>query len=107
MAVRAGDVVPYVFCLPDPAEPTKTSLSDRARHPDDVRRAGSELKIGGFLGYGISEVGLTFHTDFEYYIANQVLPPIERLCDPIEGTERTRLAECLGTTFSVFISCGD
>ena len=34
--------------------------------------------------------------DFEYYLAHQILPPIERLCDPIEGTDRARLAECLG-----------
>jgi DNA polymerase alpha subunit A len=27
---------------------------------------------------------------------NQILPPIERLCEPIEGTDRFRLAECLG-----------
>lgn len=25
-----------------------------------------------------------------------MLPPIERLCDPIQGTDRSRLAECLG-----------
>ena len=35
-------------------------------------------------------------TDYEYYLAHQVLPPIERLCEPIEGTDRARLAECLG-----------
>ena len=34
--------------------------------------------------------------DFEYYLAHQILPPIERLCDPIEGTDRARLADCLG-----------
>src|ERR1700677_2350692 len=34
--------------------------------------------------------------DYEYYLAHQILPPIERLCDPIEGTDRARLAECLG-----------
>lgn len=34
--------------------------------------------------------------DYEYYLSLQVLPPIERLCEAIEGTDRTRLAECLG-----------
>jgi len=34
--------------------------------------------------------------DYEHYLAHQVLPPIERLCEPIEGTDRARLAECLG-----------
>lgn len=35
-------------------------------------------------------------TDYEYYLAQQILPPIERLCEPIEGTDKARLAECLG-----------
>ncbi|KAF8920856.1 hypothetical protein CPB85DRAFT_1372860 [Mucidula mucida] len=78
-AAKGGDVIPYIFCLPDSKESTKNTLADRARHPDDLRKADSDLKI-----------------DYEYYLANQILPPIERLCDPIEGTERTRLAECLG-----------
>ena len=34
--------------------------------------------------------------DFEYYLSQQIFPPIERLCAPIEGTDRARLAECLG-----------
>ncbi|KAF8064215.1 DNA polymerase family B-domain-containing protein [Lyophyllum atratum] len=76
---RAGDVISYVFCLAEGEEPAKSAQADRAKHPDEVRRAGSDLKI-----------------DFEYYLAHQVLPPIERLCEPIEGTDRARLAECLG-----------
>lgn len=32
----------------------------------------------------------------------QILPPIERLCEPIEGTDRARLAECLGLDASRF-----
>ncbi|KAG6887799.1 hypothetical protein C0995_012659 [Termitomyces sp. Mi166 len=76
---RAGDVIPYVFCLEESGEMAKTGQAERAKHPDEARRAGSELRI-----------------DFEYYLAHQVLPPIERLCDPIEGTDRARLAECLG-----------
>lgn len=39
--------------------------------------------------------------DYGYYLSNQVLPPIERLCEPIAGTERSRLAECLGAWFVV------
>lgn len=37
--------------------------------------------------------------DYEFYLSQQVLPPIERLCDSIEGTDRSRLAECLGEYF--------
>ncbi|KAF9266691.1 DNA polymerase alpha catalytic subunit [Marasmius fiardii PR-910] len=76
---RAGDVIPYIFCLPEGAESAKSAQSDRAHHRDEVRKADSGLKI-----------------DYEYYLSQQVLPPIERLCEPIEGTDRARLAECLG-----------
>lgn len=43
---RAGDVIPYVFCLEEGKEMTKTGQAERAKHPDEVRRAGSGLKIG-------------------------------------------------------------
>ncbi|ESK87837.1 dna polymerase alpha catalytic subunit [Moniliophthora roreri MCA 2997] len=76
---RAGDVIPYVFCLPEGEETAKTAQADRARHRDELRKADSDLKI-----------------DYEYYLSQQILPPIERLCEPIEGTDRARLAECLG-----------
>ncbi|KAJ7282017.1 DNA polymerase family B-domain-containing protein [Mycena rebaudengoi] len=76
---RHGDVIPYVFCLSEGQETTKTAQADRAKHPEEFRRGNGELKL-----------------DFEYYLGHQVLPPIERLCEPIEGTDRSRLAECLG-----------
>ncbi|KAI0731115.1 hypothetical protein C8Q76DRAFT_644698 [Earliella scabrosa] len=76
---RAGDVIPYVFCLGENGETSKSAQADRAKHPDEVRRESDKLKI-----------------DYEHYLSQQVLPPIERLCDPIEGTDRARLAECLG-----------
>ncbi|KAK7051399.1 DNA-directed DNA polymerase alpha catalytic subunit pol1 [Paramarasmius palmivorus] len=75
---RAGDVIPYVFCLPEGEQTAKTAQSDRARHRDELRKTDSNLKI-----------------DYEYYLSQQVLPPVERLCEPIEGTDRARLAECL------------
>lgn len=43
---RAGDVIPYLFCLAEGEESAKTAQADRAKHPDEVRRAGSELKLG-------------------------------------------------------------
>ena len=39
---------------------------------------------------------LTVLLDYDHYLSHQILPPIERLCEPIEGTDRARLAECLG-----------
>ncbi len=88
ISARAGDVIPYVFCkLDGDSAPVKSAQADRAFHPDDLRRSGSTMAI-----------------DFEYYLSLQVLPPIERLCDSIEGTEKARLAECLGLDASKYAS---
>ncbi|PPQ69598.1 hypothetical protein CVT26_001586 [Gymnopilus dilepis] len=78
-SARTGDVIPYVFCLGEGEESSKTGQAERAKHPDELRKAGAGLSI-----------------DYQYYLSHQVLPPIERLCELIEGTERARLAECLG-----------
>ena len=79
-SARMGDVIPYIFCLGEDGTPsTKTAQAERAHHPDELRRKDSELKI-----------------DYEHYLALQILPPVERLCESIEGTDRSRLAECLG-----------
>ncbi|BGP49603.1 DNA-directed DNA polymerase alpha catalytic subunit pol1 [Rhodotorula kratochvilovae] len=79
LSAKSSDVIPYIFCVPPNGETTKTAQAANAHHPDDVRRQGSNLRI-----------------DFEVYLSTQVLPPIERLCEHIEGTEKARLAECLG-----------
>ncbi|WFD34023.1 DNA-directed DNA polymerase [Malassezia cuniculi] len=75
---RSGDVIPYVFCVGTGQEKTQ---AERAFHPDDVRRHSEEE---------------THKVDYQFYLAHQILPPIERLCDSIDGTDRVRLAQCLG-----------
>lgn len=45
-SARSGDVIPYVFCLGDGGESSKGAQAERAKHPDEIRRAGSGLKIG-------------------------------------------------------------
>ncbi|KAF8316797.1 DNA polymerase alpha catalytic subunit [Clavulina sp. PMI_390] len=77
--VRAGDVVQYIFCLGPNGESSKSGQADRAFHPEEIRRSNGELKI-----------------DHEYYLATQILPSVARLCEPMEETDRSRLAECLG-----------
>jgi len=79
--VRIGQVIPYIFCIAstDDKSDVKLTQAERAKHPDELRRSEGTLLI-----------------DHEFYLSNQILPPIERLCDPIEGTDRARLAECLG-----------
>lgn len=34
--------------------------------------------------------------DVKYYLSQQIHPVVSRLCDPIEGTDAARIAECLG-----------
>ena len=65
----------------------------RARHPEEIRKANGVLQIGEFRIFVASSGCCSrLYTDYEYYITNQILPPIERLCEPIEGTDRSRIA---------------
>jgi DNA polymerase alpha subunit A len=52
---------------------------------DEVLKADSELK-----------------PDIDYYLHKQILPPVERLCAPITGTNITLLAACLGLDTSKY-----
>jgi DNA polymerase alpha subunit A len=88
VTVRMGDVIPYVFCLDDSGNGgTKSAQAERAYHPDDLRRKDSTLKV-----------------DMQHYLSLQILPPIERLCESIVGTDRSRLAEHLGLDGSKYQS---
>ena len=40
--------------------------------------------------------------DVDYYLHKQILPPVERLCAPISGTNVALLAECLGLDTSKY-----
>ncbi len=55
------------------------SYAQRAYHPDDLERSKGELTV-----------------DYEWYLSTQILPPISRLCEPIEGTSPAIISECLG-----------
>jgi DNA polymerase alpha subunit A len=50
-SVRAHDVIPYIICLGEDGKSGKTASADKAFHPDDLRRQGSELKIGMLFIY--------------------------------------------------------
>ena len=43
---RAGDVIPYIFCVGEGGETAKTAQADRARSPEEIRREGDKYKIG-------------------------------------------------------------
>lgn len=38
----------------------------------------------------------TLKVDLNWYLAQQILPPVSRLCENIEGTDVPQLASCLG-----------
>jgi len=61
---------------PDKANP---SLADKAYHPDEV-----------IASRGKSEV------DIDWYITQQILPPITRLIEHIDGIDVEFVAQCLG-----------
>lgn len=107
LTVRAGDVIPYIFCSGEADATGKSAQAERARHPDELRKAGSETQAGLYISRDrVSSVySRIVPTDYEYYLVHQILPPIERLCDPIEGTDRARLAECLGMCFPPSALC--
>lgn len=82
--VNTGDHIPYIIveALPEEGKEDKGKALpavERARHPDDIIRSGGVLK-----------------PDVEWYLSQQILPPIGRLCEPIEETSLQALAKKLG-----------
>jgi hypothetical protein len=41
--------MPYIFCLGSAGESSKTGQADKARHPDEVRKADKDCQIGAVL----------------------------------------------------------
>jgi DNA polymerase alpha subunit A len=82
-AVNKGDHIPYIITVePEASEgeaKKNTSSTERARHPDEIKRSDGALK-----------------PDIEWYLTQQILPPVSRLCEPIDGTSQAILAEKLG-----------
>jgi DNA polymerase alpha subunit A len=80
LPVNTGDHIPYIICEPlEEQKGNNLSPVERARHPDEIRRSDGILK-----------------PDVEWYLSQQILPPISRLCEPIDGTSQTLLATKLG-----------
>jgi len=81
--LTVGDHIPYVITSPLEGEETSTKASksstERARHPDEIERSAGVLK-----------------PDIEWYLTQQILPPISRLCEPMEGLSAGLIAARLG-----------
>ena len=93
-AVSIGDHIPYVITKETVEEDgqqqqqqasKKAPAAERARHPEVVTRSNGALT-----------------PDVEWYLTQQILPPISRLCEPIEGTSPGILAEILGLDSSKY-----
>lgn len=88
--LTVGDHIPYIITEPlkDDEGKTKASKSatERARHPDEIARSKGVLK-----------------PDVEWYLTQQILPPVARLCEPIEGLSHGLLAQRLGLDTSKYV----
>jgi len=77
---HAGDTIQYIICKDD----DKKSYAEKAYHPDELKM-NDKLEI-----------------DYEWYLNQQILPPIMRLCEPIEETDSYKLSKCLGLDASKY-----
>lgn len=87
--MTVGDHIPYIITQPLEHDEKNSKLSknsaERARHPDEIERSAGVLK-----------------PDVEWYLTQQILPPISRLCEPIEGLSAGLIAERLGLDSSKY-----
>ncbi|KAH3946310.1 DNA polymerase [Parastagonospora nodorum] len=81
--VKAKDVMSFI--ITGEASGSAENAAKNAYPVDEVLKPGSELK-----------------PDIDYYLHKQILPPVERLCAPITGTNITLLAACLGLDTSKY-----
>uniref|UniRef100_A0A0K0FW10 DNA polymerase n=1 Tax=Strongyloides venezuelensis TaxID=75913 RepID=A0A0K0FW10_STRVS len=71
---KTGDVIKYIIC----DDGTGNSATQRAYHKSEIER-NPTLKV-----------------DVDYYLKQQILPVVTRLCEPIEETSQIQIAEALG-----------
>jgi DNA polymerase alpha subunit A len=81
--VKAKDVMSFI--ITGESSGSAENAAKNAYPVDEVIKQGSELK-----------------PDVDYYLHKQILPPVERLCAPISGTNITLLAACLGLDTSKY-----
>jgi len=79
-AELVNNFIPYIICETAIGKgQKKASIGDMAYSPDEFLSSKSSLKI-----------------DVDWYINQQLLPPITRLIEHIEGIEIDFVAQCLG-----------
>lgn len=90
--LRAGDTVPYVIC----DDGSNLAATQRAYHIEEVRQNSTTLPEES--GDANNDIKAKNHLkiDINYYLTQQLHPVISRLCDPLDGTDSARIAQCLG-----------
>ncbi|KAF2797422.1 DNA polymeras-like protein alpha catalytic subunit [Melanomma pulvis-pyrius CBS 109.77] len=81
--VKAKDVMSFI--ITGESSGSAENAAKNAQPVDEVLKADSGFK-----------------PDIDYYLHKQILPPVERLCAPISGTDITMLAACLGLDTSKY-----
>jgi DNA polymerase alpha subunit A len=81
--VKAKDVMSFI--ITGNSSGSAEAAAKNAYPVDEVMKPDSGLK-----------------PDIDYYLHKQILPPVERLCAPISGTNITKLAACLGLDTSKY-----
>jgi DNA polymerase alpha subunit A len=81
--VKAKDVMSFI--ITGESSGSAENAAKNAHPVDEVLKPDSSLK-----------------PDIDYYLHKQILPPVERLCAPISGTNITMLAACLGLDTSKY-----
>lgn len=102
--VNTGDHIPYVICNSVAVEGGKSKVGGsvgaalRARHPDELRRSWSQYLKGVQTTdeHGNKIDVKPLQIDREWYLSNQILPPISRLTAVIDGTSTGALADAMG-----------
>lgn len=72
--IKSGDIVPYVICT----------------RKNDVGKLFNEPCMPESCSAGSGEL------DIDWYLSKQILPPVNRLCAPIDGIDLSSLLDCVG-----------
>lgn len=79
-AELVNNFIPYVICKQTfQADKQNPQLADKAYHPDEFLSSKGKAEL-----------------DIDWYITQQILPPITRLIEHIDGIDVEFVAQCLG-----------
>jgi len=91
MNVQTGSFIEYIICTQN-------------RDGSSVKTGGASKKSIAQRAYHIKEIQNNdkLQVDREWYLEQQILPPVGRYCDPIQGTDIGHLAHSLGLDSNKF-----